>query len=67
MANPRQSLKLEDDSPNSLPTVSSRENNTAVTNNSYLNSSSSNSPASSLSSFESSMKIFIYTLIFILL
>ncbi|XP_065205271.1 protein sprint isoform X2 [Planococcus citri] len=57
MANPRQSLKMEDESPSSLSTMAMplKESNNApqMQNTSFLGSSSSNSPASSLSSFES--------------
>lgn len=55
MANPRQSIKMEDESPSSLSTMPLKESTAPqVQNTSFLGSSSSNSPASSLSSFESS-------------
>lgn len=59
MANPRQSIKIEDESPSSLSTTMPlKESTPQMQNTSFLGSSSSNSPASSLSSFESS-KLFV--------
>lgn len=58
MANSRQAIKLENDSSNSLPSVSVQGNNVPIPTASFVNSSGSNSPASSLSSFDSSKQFF---------